>query len=160
MSRYKKPEIDESALGVNPFLSGLTIKVNKKITGDKFKQDGEFWSKADVEFEAAPFCKIFSDSERRLKMVSLHPRAKDLLLWVIFEANANKDWLWINKVRYMEENRVSSINTYKAAVNELMQAGFITRTVITDVFWINPHYFFAGNRITKFKEHVKLRDNN
>ena len=164
MNKYKdKPEINEEDLGKNPFLNSLHVDVNSIKSDSKYqvynKAMGEdaIFELANFEFEATPYCKVYADSSRRLDMVALSPRSKDLLMWVMYEAKKNKDWLWVNKKRYMEESKVGSINTYKAALNELIKCGFITKTVIMDTFWLNPHYFFNGNRITKFPDNVKRK---
>lgn len=159
MNKYKKPVIDEGKLGKNPFLALLKIRVFKNKTGDKYHHDDKenIWSNAEVEFEAENYCKVFCDAAKRLNMVELSPRAKDLLLWLIYEAENGKDYLWLNKVRYMEECRVGSINTYRSALNELIGVAFIIRTNHTDVFWINPSLFYNGNRIKKFPDNVELK---
>lgn len=159
MSKYIKPEVNELELGLNPFLTSLVVPVNRVVgkNGDAFKQDGDNWYKGDFEFDADVYCKVFSDSKRRLKMVLLTPRGKDLLLWLIYEADKGKDWLWLNKDRYMEENNISSMNTYRGAVNDLIKNGYMTKTIVTDVYWLNPMFFFNGNRIKAFPDNVKVK---
>ena len=51
---------------------------------------------------------------------------------------------------YMNENEISSINTYKTAVQELCKYLFIyphAKTIYKDYYWINPSLMFSGNRI-------------
>lgn len=54
----------------------------------------------------------------------------------------------------MDENDVSSVNTYKGAVRELLLGGYLYLSVIKDVYWINPHYFFHGNRVNIFPQNI------
>lgn len=157
MSKYEKPVINEAELGKNPFLVGLEVPVNKVKSEDRYKQDGELWFKSDYEYDADPHCKIFVDKARRLATVELSPRTKDLLLWVMYEAKAGKDWLWINKDRYMEESSVSSLNTYRGAVKELIKFGFLNKTIVSDTYWLNPMYFFHGSRIKAFPDNIKIK---
>lgn len=155
MAKYEKPKFEEDELGINPFLSSLEIPVSKIKSDDRFTKDGELWYKANFEFDADNSCKVFSDSVRRLKMVKLSARGKDLLLWLVFEADKGKDYVWLNKDRYMEECKISSMNTYRSAVNDLIRNAYINRTVVTDIFWINPTLFYNGNRIKAFPDNVK-----
>lgn len=159
MSKYIKPEINEEMLGVNPFLNSLVVPVNKvqDKDGSRFTQDGQEWYKADYEYDADTYCKVFSDATRRKLVSELTPRGKDLLMWVQYEAKKGKDWLWINKERYMEECTVASVTTYRSAVNELIKKGIIVKTVVTDTFWINPYFLFNGNRIKAFPDNVKIK---
>ena len=153
--KIAKPVITKEKLGINPFLTNLKVLVNNvKIAGQwSVDKDGDMLP-VMMELEKVPFSKVFLDSERRNMMVSLSPRAKDLLLWVIYECEPNEDWIWINKTRYMSETGVSAHNTYIGAVNELIRHGFIIRTTITNVYWINPHYFFNGNRVKCFPNNI------
>lgn len=159
----EKPEIDELTLGKNPFLNSLEVVVssvksdNKYKVHDRHSGDDAIYELASYDYEYTPYCKIFIDSDRRLLISELSPRGKDLFLWIVYEAKRNKDYLWLNKKRYMKESRVKSLNTYKEALNELIRFGIIVRAVPTDTYWLNPHYFFNGNRITKFPENIKTR---
>lgn len=163
MSKYVKPKFEETDLGDNPFLLSLKIKVNKIQTSDKYKVYGKdagddaIFELASFEYESTSYCKLFSDADRRVRMVSLKPRAKDLLLWLMYEIKPGKDWIWLNKVRYMEENEIGSINTYKEALKDLIKKGYLNKTVVADTYWINPHFFFNGNRIKSFPDNVSAK---
>lgn len=158
MSKYEKPEIKEDELGINPFVTTLKVVVNKFKSDDKFKkEDYDVWVKADFEFESVPYCKLFADADRRKVMALLSPRSKDLLMWVLYEVKKGKDYLWINKERYMEESTIASINTYKSAVKELVMKGYLNKTVVKDTYWINPHYFYNGNRLKNYADKVITR---
>lgn len=160
MSKYEKPQFNEEDLGENVFLNSLQIKVNTVKSGDKYKVhdknsgDEAIYELANFEYEATPYCKVFTDAERRLKVVELSPRAQGLLIWLFYEVKHGKDWIWLNKMRYMDENRVNSQTTYRVAVNELVKKRYLGKTVVTDVYWVNPHFFFNGNRITSFPNNV------
>lgn len=155
MNKYKKPIINEESLGSNPFIGSLVVLVNRISLDGKFKKDDEVLVPLELDVEYTPSCKVYADSGRRNVMIALTPRAKDLLLWFIYEVKNNKDWLWLNKKRYMEECGLQSVNTYKSALNDLIKHNFIGLTVIKDVFWINPHYIFNGNRVKCFQKQVK-----
>ena len=77
--------------------------------------------------------------------------AKSLFLWIGYELEANQEWLWLNKERYMAENKCS-LNTYKKALTAL-----IKRTIIYPVndnpeyYWVNPRFIWHGNRVKTFK---------
>lgn len=163
MGRIKeKPEIDETTLGPNPYLNLFKVIVSSIKSDNKYKvhdakSDEQVYELANFEFEATPYCKVYIDADRRKLMSSLSARGKDLYLWLIYETKRGKEYLWINKKRYMEECRVSSLNTYKAALNELLMAGLLMRAIPTDTYWLSPHHFFNGNRITKFPKNIIKR---
>ena len=156
--REFKPLFNEDLLGENPFVRSLVVQVSQIEYKSQFKKDKD----GDLlpvigELEYEKICKVIVSPERRLKTNKLSPRAKELLLWLLYEADTNKDYLWINRVRYMNENNISSLTTYRSAVNELITNCFIVRSVVNAVYWINPDLFFNGNRINKFKDNIKFR---
>jgi hypothetical protein len=58
----------------------------------------------------------------------------------------------------MQENKISSLNTYKDAIKELIKYGFVNSTTVQDVYWINPEFFFKGDRLKKYSSNVKKED--
>lgn len=151
----RKPEINEELMGLNPFLGSLYIAVNRVTFEKQYERDKDgVWLPVEKELEVDESCKVYLDKEKRINMISLSARAKDLLLWIIYESKNSSEWIWINKSRYMEEGRVSSINTYKSALVELIRTGYLLGSVIRDVYWINPKYFFNGNRVNKFTDNI------
>jgi hypothetical protein len=73
----------------------------------------------------------------------------------MFEIDAGEDYLWINRERCLTENDIS-LNTYKKAIDELIKNGLITYTTVKDIYWINPNFFFHGDRVRKYKDNVKI----
>lgn len=145
----KSKTIDESLLGENPFINGLLIPVNR-IRGKNYSLSDDVLIKELIELEATPYTKLFVSSERRKIINHLSSSAQRLLLWVMFELDEGKDWLYLNKTRYLKEQDLS-YNTYTKARDELIRYCIIYPTVVKDVFWINPDFFFQGNRIKKYK---------
>lgn len=150
MKRVLKPKFDEEDLGVNPFTQSfkivtraITIKSQFKVVKDRIKVPVEL----DMEYE--PSCKIYTAPSKRLWLFKQKPRSQSLMLWIIYAIDYSKDYIWINKKRYMEESG-TSLNTTKAAIEDLIKAGVITKTIIKDVYWINPKFFFKGDRVKKY----------
>ncbi len=157
MGRQKiKPEIREEDLGVNPFVVDLVIDVNKfkKKVKNEFGQD-VFDS---IEFEATPYCKLFEAKESKKDMLRLGIRSKEMLLYFLYSVNSAKDYLWVGKREYMISHGIKSVNTFKVALNELIHQGYICKiNGFTDVYWINPMYFFKGNRLTKYPNNIRTK---
>ncbi len=160
MQKYKSPTIDATKFVVNPFSYTLEIPVVKMDDTSKFvkNSDGELYF-AENTFEYEKSIKVYVSSARRKVINQLSPNASKLLHWVEQELDYNKDYFWLNKARYMDETGVA-YNTYKKSVGELQQYGFISLSVVTDVFWINPHFFFFGNRIGKYPKSIKIKQDN
>lgn len=156
MAKQVKPEITSEKIGDNPFLDTLKIPVSKIVMHGQYTADKEgLMLPVEVELEKDSYCRIYTDSSRRLKMVGLSPRAKDLLLWVMYEVDNSAEYIWINKARYMKESGVKAYNTYRDALTELLKNKFMISSVIQNVYWINPHFFFNGSRINKFPKNIK-----
>lgn len=154
-------DIDADKLGKNPFVESLVIPVNKMPIKGQYMATKEIAADGkpivlpvEIEIESERHCKIFNDAVRRKMMVTLSTRAKELYLWVLYECEGGKDYIWINKKRYMKENKVNSLNTYRSAVKELIVGMFLQPTIASDVYWINPSLFFAGSRKYKFPKNI------
>jgi hypothetical protein len=155
MARETKPEITKEKIGKNPFLSTLKVGVRKTPMHGTFKKDEEgIWLTAEVDLEADKYCRVYIDHEKRIQVINLSARAKELLLWMVYESESRTEWIWIHKSRYMREANITAHNTYKNAINELIKNRFIIASVIQHVYWINPEYFFNGSRIPVFPDNI------
>jgi hypothetical protein len=155
MQKYQKPKFTYKQLGNNPCVnSGFIVYVNTITFKDQYKKysDGLLLP-VSVEVEKTPYTKLYVDSLRRLVISGLTPSAKELYLWVMFEIEHGKDALWINRERFMLENN-TSLNTYKKALDELLRYALLAFTVVKDVYWINPDFFFKGDRISKYPNNI------
>ena len=163
---YKKPKVDESMLINNPFANDMYlrhksyVKKNNYLTADDVVNNEmyklhKFGEEIIVEVDSST--KVYTRAGFRLDIFSRTEKARSLFLWLIYEIESGKDFLWLNKNRYMTEASVS-LNTYKSAVEELCLNKVITPTIYPEYFWINPVYFFNGNRLKKYPNnlvHVK-----
>jgi hypothetical protein len=151
----KKIKFSESDLGNNPFANSLEIKVRGLELSKQYKldEDGDLLP-VTIDIEYDEFCKMYSSSKKRLIRNKLPLRSKEMLMWIQDELEYGKDYLWVNKTRYMEELEIKSINTYKEALKELIRHGFITPTLASDYYWINPDFMFKGDRVKKYPKNV------
>lgn len=161
MQKYKRPNINEAYLVNNPFIGTLSIKVAKRTDKARYvNSDGEGYVNKDYMMEDEVPVRMYVSPERRRIICRLSPNAAKLLEWCVQEFEINKDWFWLNKARYMDETGIA-YNTYKRSVKELQGKGILLKTAITDVFWVNPHYYFRGNRVNFYSKHegvLNVRD--
>lgn len=162
----KKPDFTEKQLGVNPLTENFTLKCRDVLDTKVYVEIDKITSSEGVVMtgksvknqycftvEQEQFTKVFNKSAYRLHIMSLSPKARDLYLWLIYEIDCGKDYIWVNKERYMEELNVS-VNTINSAIQDLIASIVIVPSAIKDVFWINPLFFFNGNRLEKYKDKI------
>jgi hypothetical protein len=149
----EKPDL--SNVGVNPFVEPLRISVTKKR-----KDITNKYGNADFiesQFESVRYTKVFDQTGVKDLLSKLTIRAKELYLHIMYSLEPAEDIIWIHRERYMGKYGISSANTYKDAVKNLAENGFIYPVVgVKDVYWINPHYFFKGDRANKYKDNVRV----
>lgn len=157
MNKCKKPEIKDEDFLHNP-LAGIDFKiiVNLRVVEGTFIKDGEELLPKEIELEKENITKVYTKPENRKVMIGLSAGSQRLFLWIAYELEHGRDYLWINKKRYMAESGITSINTYKRAIAELVRYNLIAVSLLKDVFWINPRLFFAGSRINKYPSHVEV----
>ena len=162
----KKAKFKESDLGANPLVSEeFVIKLkklkSKYILKQTYSQLNVDTSAEQIELQQSitveqdTYTKVYNKSMCRLYIMDLSPKACKLYLWVIYELDAGKDYLWFNRDRIKKELNISD-NTYRAAVKELQMAVIITPSVVKDIYWINPELIFHGSRKDKYPNNVQI----
>lgn len=154
--RLAKPKIDEDVLGLNPLVDAdFHIWVRRIIDSKKLKLEGDILVPVEIELEQQEYVKVYMSADNRKVVGLLSKKAKSLLFWILYRLESGKDYIWINRRQYMEDCFVSSYNTYKSAVRELIRCNILCFSVIRDVYWINPRFFFNGSRVNKYPLKVK-----
>lgn len=163
----RKRIYDESLLINNPFVESPDFEIRTKSVSSenefvniKDVSDGvilttptKIKSKFIVEVES--YCKVYNRKSLYLHIAMLSPTAKSLFLHIQYNLQYGKDFIHLNPKKVMKEAEIGSINTFKKCVQELVTSLIITPTLCTDVFWINPTFFFNGSRINKYKHKLK-----
>ncbi|HMT02786.1 MAG TPA: hypothetical protein PKD00_05670 [Burkholderiales bacterium] len=93
--------------------------------------------------------KIYTNPAYRVNIFSLPTPSKILYLWFIYVLTPGKDYVYLNRKLYMEESGISSINTIKTALSGLIDNKIIAISPVKD-YYINPLYFYSGNRVKKY----------
>lgn len=158
MNPIKKPKVDEDAIGTNPFIVPLQVTVKEIEFTNQLKKDKDGdWISPKVLLENEPCVKLYVSTDKRKIINKLDDKSKSMLLWIFYTVERNKDYIWINKERYKEEQEIKSENTVRGAVKNLIRYGLIQYTIVKDVYWINPDFFFFGNRVKKYPNNLIKR---
>lgn len=149
----------------NPFWEPTEVKVGKKhITvagGRHIAESGEYVQHSGVhlvtEVDKDEFIKLYTKNMRLF--FDLKPTTQKVLQ-VLLEAvqkapNADCVYLhWFNVEEYMIANSTSiSKGSFHNSMRELLEKKFIAESVEPHKFWINPHLFFNGDRLTFIREY-------
>ena len=154
----KKPlELTDEFMGINPLMANKTIPV-RRIR--ELKEDNEnVVNSSYALLETTAYTKLFEGINYKQNMGKLSTRAKELLLYFLYYIPAGKDYMWIDRVAYMDVNDIKSNNTYLSAVKELCADPIYIypHVDLKDVFWINPLIFYKGSRINKYSGHLTIK---
>ena len=152
----KQEEFDESRLKNNPFTYTLQIPVTKVISDIDYAmdiEDGIFHNKA-FYLEKVKKTSIYHCESCKEITLGLSDKALRLYTWIYMSITPGKDFIRLNKELYMKRTNTKSINTYKAAIAELIRYCYITQTEYRTVYYINPNIFFSGNRLNKYPNRI------
>jgi len=158
---------------VNPFLDASTITTRRKRTvmvkGGKAIVDGETGLAEDLaevvmvrEVDDQQFVKIFTQN---LKVFfDLTPGAMKLLQVVLHQVQQtpNSDRIMLNLAvveEYFTQSHQEAVSraSFHRAVRELLDKKFIAESVLTGLYFINPHLFFNGDRVRFVQEFRRKR---
>ena len=146
----------DSSLQNNPFTNNLKIVVNKLEDKTTYQSTDGILLHKEYYFEREPYIKLYNNPIHRKLLANLSGNSIKLLFWLMYRIKRNQDYIKIDKTAYLKENKINSINTYKAAIKELQINLIICPTIIKDHYFINPCIFFAGNRIKNYPENVVI----
>lgn len=150
---------------VNPFtVNDFVVSVSKRSgksyvkTNEKGEDGKPIMIQHSFLQETEPYTRFYINAAHRQIMANLSASAKCLLLWMIYEVESGKDWCWFNRNTFIKDHGYSDDRTYRNAVEDLMRCGIITMVGmgLKDVFWINPRFFFRGDRKSKYKNNIKI----
>jgi len=146
----------EKQIGGNPFY--VNIPVVKRPTGKYYEDMDGIKLPEEVLQDSEPYTKIFVGKLNREIINKLPDRSKSMLLWILQELEAGRDYVYIPRKRYMEELEISSTTTVTNALAELGRVSFITPTVVKDIYWINPMFIFRGDRVKKYSKTISFKN--
>lgn len=152
-----KKKIVDLGNKLNPLVLADSLKVSvSTVTNNKLLTfDGEDYLPSEYTLGRDEYTKLYTSSQNRKLITALGNSAKSLFLFVLYSLQSGQDWLKINRDRYMAENSVGSINTYKSALSELLKANILREVEgHKGHYWINPRLFFCGSRINKYPDNV------
>jgi len=158
-SKVRRPDVDPLRVGVNPLsISGFSIPVSCVPVEGRYSMDKDgVWLPAEVELERDEKAALYIGSSRRLAWMGMGNAPMRLMLWMVFELDTGRDYVWVNVRRYLSESGVS-LNTYKSGVEDLCRYGFIHPMIgYKDVYWVNPAYCFRGSRTRAYPGRVERR---
>lgn len=147
----------------NPFMASTVIQcrsyksVNKMVSVADVS-DGVILGdvseiKSRMLVDADDYTKVFTKPGYRLHVSALNNQGKALFLWLLFEIDYAEDFFELNKRRFIAENG-SSYQHLSFGVKALMDASIITPTSVDNVYWINPIFFFKGDRIKMYPDNL------
>lgn len=142
----------------NPLVNGGLLKgsAKKEVSADEIRLgDGEdsLDIGSAVLFEGEEYAKLFTNAENRKLLSGLSPRGVHLLVWLMHKVIRKCDLIHIDRHKYMKEADISRQETYMHAIADLVMAKILYRyPLYSDLYFINPHVFFKGNRLLKYKD--------
>ena len=141
----------------NPGIMKGSLAPNK-LVGDVRIGDGEDMVEIEGKMilESQEYARLFMSFENRNLLSSLSPRGTHLLFWLMNKVVKGHDLILIDRHQYMKDSNISRQETYMNAVADLVMAKVLNKAPrFTDLYFINPHIFFKGSRLMKYKSELK-----
>ena len=154
MSKKRRPIIDENKLKNNPFRLDLIIRVNN-VPRKAYDANGKQIDTI-APLEAQGYTKLFHSADTRNMIINMAPVAIKLFLWIVYNIQRNKDWIWLNSDWFNKKANFSSANSYKKAKDELIDNGIIMPTSIKEVYYVNMRILFFGQRTAKYEDCIVI----
>ena len=144
----------------NPFLKDFYISVSilkddNNYIKDPNENDALYTPKV-YHFERQINSKVFRSKHTKQIVLKLNSNAKDLLWWIMFELQVKTDYIIINKTDCSKDLTVS-VKTVERALKTLCskEVKILSKSKEVDVYYLNPIFFFSGNRTKKYPQKCK-----
>ena len=156
MSR-KVPPIDENRLKSNPFTQSLEIAVRERVDLVAMVPDdtGKLVSLRNP-VEQIQYTKVFHNADDGDRAIGLSACALRMYVYIIHKMGTD-DWIRIMPDNYAVKAEKGSRNSYKRAINELIDEKYICLSPFKYTYYINPARLFCGNRIEKYPDNLKFK---
>ena len=144
----------------NPLLDGDRLKGSLAINTDRSEiRIGDGADSVDLKgvmlLEGQEYTKLFVGIETRALISSLSPRGSHLLLWLMLKVIRRHDLIWIDRKQYMLDSGISRSETCMSAIVDLVFSRVLVKAPqYSGLYFINPHIFFKGNRLQKYKSYL------
>ena len=103
------------------------------------------------EYEYGQTVKLFVNAENRKRKSALPTNAKEMWLYIQDVIDYRKEWIWIDKARYLLEMDVKD-STYRSAIRALVKHEFLEKTPFEEVYIFDPRLVWKGDRGAFFEE--------
>ena len=150
----------------NPFWSETKLQIKGKritvATGAYVSEEGEHVEAAGVHVtrrvDAEQFVKVYTG---RMKAIfELKPTTLKVIQYLLaqIQKEPNTDGIylnWLSAERYFSEQDINASRTsFQRSLNELCEKGFIAPSAMPSIFWINPGFFWNGDRMRFVEDYV------
>lgn len=172
LQERKSRKVGVVAYSENPFVDTATITTRRKRTvvvkGGKAIVDGETGETEDLaevvmvrEVDDQQFVKVFTQNLKAF--FDLSPVAMKLLQVVLHQVQQtpNSDKILLNLAMVEDyfirtEQTAMSKTSFHRAVKEMIDKRFIAESLMSGLYYINPHLFFNGDRV-RFVQEIKRK---
>lgn len=151
-----KSAFHDEHVSLNPFSNQLSFKATELYTKEYRDSGCGIRLPKTVMLDQVPHTKVFITADLRQRTMGLSKCALQVYMWFIFHTVNGKDYTKFNRSAYMREAGITSPNTVKTGINELIRYEFIAETAEKDVYWINPLLFFCGDRLKAFPNRLRV----
>jgi len=107
--------------------------------------------------EETLFTRVYKNKKNLSTISSLTPKGKALFLWIIYSISFYRGFVFLNEKRIKGMAKGLSQNSFKDAIDELGKEQIIS-VYIHPYYWVNPRFFFLGNRAYAFENYRKPRN--
>lgn len=143
-------------LGENKFKADLDITLIKGYVHDEFvRLPDKSTEQKYFHFEQADNGTLFLSPEIRKAISKMKRPAQAVLLNIPHLIKKGEPFVRLNQEQIMDECDIASRTTYNNGIDELVENDLIAPTDIKHIYWVNPNYFFHGERKDHFKEQAR-----
>ena len=153
----------------NPFWEPTEIKMGKKIIrvagGLHISNDGEGIKHSGIHIiehvDKDEFVKLYTKNIKAFFDVKPSTQKVLQVILSVVQKSPGTDAIYLPFFEVQDYSKKNNLQISKASfhnsLKEMLQKGFLAEAEAPNKYWINPHLFFNGDRMTFIREY-RLRD--
>tara|TARA_R110000868_G_scaffold304170_2_gene564684 strand:+ start:141 stop:629 length:489 start_codon:yes stop_codon:yes gene_type:complete len=146
---------------VNPFFRNVecSLHVIKVVTKKKYKtvtdEGGAVFLPYEYLQEKQKSIKVYDSPQiEEVLYKSLKAMGRDLFLYMLYNVQKDKDTITMDIPKTCEKLGIVRVSYYRG-MQQLVDAGILCKKKCTE-YWINPYFFFNGDRIALYQKHDRV----
>lgn len=137
------------------YTDNFTNEISILTARNRYRLSDGVITSTSIKVEKQKKVNLYSSPEQIDVLMTLEPAALKLWLYMAMTIGKGKHSIRLSRKKFKQVSGITSETTIRNAINQLIRYDLVRKESL-NVYHINPHYICSGNRISMFKNSIKV----